>query len=62
MCGLLKKEVQLVPIKTEEFPTKAKRPGNSYLLKDKIIDSFGVRIREWGEAVDEFVLSVHLRD
>jgi len=56
--GLVKNDVSMVPISTEEFPTKARRPVNSYLSKEKIKRAFGIRIRQWNEALREFLESL----
>jgi dTDP-4-dehydrorhamnose reductase len=52
---LLDREVRLVPIKTEQYPTKALRPANSYLSKEKIKTVFGITVRPWQEALAEFI-------
>ena len=51
----LEKEVEIVPIGTAEYPTKVKRPKNSYMLKDKIKKAFGLKIRNWQDALDDFI-------
>jgi dTDP-4-dehydrorhamnose reductase len=58
---LLDREVRLLPIKTEQYPTKAPRPANSYLSKEKIKKVFGISIRPWQEALESFMnsLAVH---
>ena len=53
--NILTREVQIVPISTEEFPTKARRPQNSHLSKAKIKRNFGVPIRSWQEALEDFL-------
>lgn len=53
--GLVDKPVDIVPIPSGEYPTKAKRPMNSLLSKEKIKRTFGLRVREWEEALDEFL-------
>lgn len=55
--GLISKEVKILPITTEEYPTKAVRPKNTYLSKDKIKQTFGIQIRPWQEALEEFINS-----
>jgi dTDP-4-dehydrorhamnose reductase len=52
---LFDREVRLLPIKTEQYPTKALRPANSYLSKEKIRRVFGITIRPWQEALTEFI-------
>jgi dTDP-4-dehydrorhamnose reductase len=53
--GLVNREVKITPITTEDYPTKAVRPKNSYLDKDKIKKAFGLQIRPWHEALEEFI-------
>ena len=55
---LIKRDVKITPVSTEEYPTKAKRPINSYLSKEKIKKTFGIKIRKWDEALNEFLLSL----
>ena len=52
---LLDREVRLVPIKTEQYPTKALRPANSYLSKEKIKTVLGIPIRPWQESLADFI-------
>lgn len=52
---LLKKDVRIIPITTEEFPTKAKRPKNSYMSKEKIKKAFDLKIPTWQESLDIFL-------
>lgn len=40
------------PIRTEDFPTAAKRPGNSLLSHQAIERDFGIVPREWKVALD----------
>jgi dTDP-4-dehydrorhamnose reductase len=58
---LLKREVRLLPIQTEQYPTKALRPANSYLSKEKIKTVLGIPVRPWQEALESFMngLAVH---
>jgi dTDP-4-dehydrorhamnose reductase len=44
---------ELIPIRTEEYPTAAKRPQYSVLSNQKLFDRFGVRLATWQEALDE---------
>ena len=58
---LLDRDVRLVPIRAEQYPTKALRPTNSYLSKEKIKAVFGIPVRPWQEALESFMngLAVH---
>ena len=53
--GLVEREVKIIPITTDQYPTRARRPANSYLSKEKIRRVFGISIRPWQEALTEFI-------
>ena len=53
--GIIHKNVELVPITTAEYPTKATRPLNSCLSKEKIMKTFGLSIRSWEDALEEYI-------
>ena len=61
--GLLKgnREVEIKPIKTEEYPTAAERPRYSVLSKDKVKREFNLKIRNWDEALEDFLSTLSLR-
>ena len=42
---------QLIPIPTAEYPTPARRPGNSRLACGKLLRTFGIRMQPWQEAL-----------
>ena len=60
--GLLKdnKKVEIKAVKTEDYPTAAKRPGYSVLSKDKIKREFDLKIRNWDEALEDFLTTLSL--
>jgi dTDP-4-dehydrorhamnose reductase len=41
----------LIPIASSDYPTPAKRPLNSRLSHDKLQRDFGLRLRDWREAL-----------
>ena len=47
--------VEIKNIKTEDYPTAARRPWYSFLSKDKIKKEFNLRIRDWEEALVDFL-------
>jgi dTDP-4-dehydrorhamnose reductase len=53
--GLVNRNVEIVPVTTENYPTLARRPQYSYLSKDKIMKTFGLTIRSWQEALRECI-------
>jgi len=55
---LIDRAIDILPIKTEEYPTKAIRPKNSYLSKEKIKKVLDVDIRNWKNALDDFLYEI----
>ncbi len=49
------RRVEIKNIKTEDYPTAVRRPKRSILSKDKIKKEFIVKIRDWEEALDDFL-------
>ena len=54
---LIDKPVKINAIGTKDYPTKAKRPMNSYMSKEKIKKTFKIDIRSWQEALEEYIIS-----
>ncbi|MDD5014033.1 MAG: sugar nucleotide-binding protein [Atribacterota bacterium] len=52
------KNVEIQPIETEDYPTAARRPRYSVLSKKKIKKEFNIKIREWDEALEDFLVSL----
>jgi dTDP-4-dehydrorhamnose reductase len=53
---VLKRELaEVTPITTKEYPTKAKRPVNSVLDCQKILNTFGIQQRSWQSDMVEVV-------
>ncbi|OIO66268.1 MAG: dTDP-4-dehydrorhamnose reductase [Zetaproteobacteria bacterium CG_4_9_14_3_um_filter_49_83] len=46
---------QLSAIKTEDYPTPARRPQNSELNCDKLEATFGMKIKPWFESLSEVI-------
>lgn len=53
--GLVNCNVSLRSITTEEYPTKAERPKNSYLSKEKMKDVFQYTPRRWEDSLKDFL-------
>ncbi|MCG2790820.1 MAG: sugar nucleotide-binding protein, partial [Actinomycetia bacterium] len=50
--------VEIQPIKTEDYSTAARRPRYSILSKEKIKKEFNLKIRDWDEALEDFLVSL----
>ncbi len=48
-------DVKVIPISSEEFPTKAKRPRNSKPSKRSFDENGFARLRGWKEALKKFI-------
>ncbi len=57
-CNLIQREVRIIPVSAKGMAFKAMRPGNSYMSKDKIVKTFGVRIKNWQDALDRYFASL----
>ena len=56
--NLAGKECTILPVTTEEYPTKASRPHYSVLNLDKFIRTTGVTPRRWEDALKEYVAEI----
>jgi dTDP-4-dehydrorhamnose reductase len=54
-------ETKIIPIKTEEYPTAAKRPINSILSKEKVKRTFDFDIRSWIGALKDYLHELSLQ-
>jgi dTDP-4-dehydrorhamnose reductase len=52
------KKIEIQSIKTEDYPTAARRPRYSVLSKEKIKREFNLKVREWDKALEDFLLSL----
>lgn len=52
----------ILPIKTSEYPTPAKRPLNSRLDCTKAKETLGIGLANWKDALNEYYESIRLRD
>lgn len=55
---LIHKDIDIISITLDEYPAKAKRPKNSLLSKDKINLAFGIKIRNWQDALEDFIIEL----
>jgi dTDP-4-dehydrorhamnose reductase len=54
-AGLIERQIQVVPITTAEYPTKAQRPVYSVLDTSKIRDVFGLHLPPWDDGLDAVI-------
>jgi dTDP-4-dehydrorhamnose reductase len=52
---VLEKKCAILPVTTDEYPTKAQRPAWSVLSKEKIKGSYGVEVPGWEESLGRFL-------
>ena len=55
------RRVEIRGIKTEDYPTAARRPRYSILFKDKIKKEFNLKIRDWDKALEDFLNTLSKR-
>lgn len=48
---LASSNTNLLPINTADYPTPAKRPAYSVLSNQKLINTFGIRLPDWNQAL-----------
>ncbi len=53
--GLADPGVDVKPVPTQEYPTKAARPKNSCLSKDRIRRELGIDPRDWRDALQNYL-------
>ena len=49
---------EIKPLRTEDYPTPARRPKYSVLAKDKIKSTFGIELSSWEQGLDEFFAEI----
>ena len=52
--GIARPGVDIVPVASAGYPTRARRPRNSLLSKEKIRTTFGIAARDWRDALRSF--------
>jgi len=52
---LIKREVDILPIVSKDYPTKTVRPQNSYLSKKKFTSNFESKFPTWQEGLEAFL-------
>lgn len=57
-AGILKSHCEVVPLTTDQYPTKARRPAYSVLSKEKIIKEFEIEIPEWETSLSRFITDI----
>ncbi len=57
-AGLLRSRPEVAPIRTEDFPTPARRPPYSALEKTATWAAFGLPVRHWRDGLRETIRSI----
>ena len=57
-AGILTTPCEVVPLTTDQYPTKARRPAYSVLSKEKIIKEFELEIPEWETSLSRFITDI----
>ncbi len=52
---ITKRNIQILPVPSSEYPSKVKRPYNSYLSKEKVKTTFGIKIPFWKDSLELFL-------
>lgn len=53
--GIVKKDIKIIPIKTEEYPLPAMRPQYSVLSKEKVGKELNIFIESWQNSLKKFI-------
>lgn len=56
--GMITNDCRILEIPSEQYPTKAQRPMNSDLSKEKIRNTFNISIRPWEKALEAFLSEI----
>jgi len=56
--GLVDRKVNIKPVNSSVYPTKAKRPAYSYMSKEKLFETFGYRPKDWRETLEVYMSSM----
>jgi len=54
-AGLVKRPLEVLPIATAEYPTKARRPAYSVLDTSRVRGTFGIHLPPWREGLDAVI-------
>lgn len=54
-AGLIERQMEVTPITTADYPTKARRPAYSVLDTRKIRNAFGLHLPPWGDGLDAVI-------
>jgi len=52
---IIERNCRIVPLTTDQYPAKVRRPGYSVLSKEKIRKEFGIIVLDWDESLSNFI-------
>lgn len=56
--GLVQRDPVLEPVPSEAYPTKARRPRNSFMSKDRIARILGIQAPDWEKSLEDFLKQI----
>jgi dTDP-4-dehydrorhamnose reductase len=56
--GLLSRRCAIRPIRSADYPARARRPAWSVLSSEKLARDYGLALRGWGEGLEEYLASL----
>jgi len=56
--GVLDEDVKIHPVDSTQYPQKAKRPNYSYMRKDRLVETFGFRTKDWRETLEKYMKTI----
>ncbi len=57
-AGIINRDVQIKPVDSSHYPTKAKRPEYSYMSKEKLASELGFKPACWKETLQLYIRSL----
>ncbi len=53
--GITGRDIKISPVDSSKYPASAKRPAYSYMIKDKLYNTFGYRPKDWRVTLEEYI-------
>jgi len=56
--GLVDKDVTIQPVDSSHYLQKAERPAFSYMIKDRLVETFGFRPDDWRKMLEKYICTL----